>query len=197
MRGKIRARELVIPPSFGLPPRIQNTSRGERGERRRGAVGVGGLAVVDEERRAPAGRSPPGDAASRETCAARRQRRRGDDAEDQCAHALAASAFCMLCRPRSEPMPARSAKAPSGPVQGARAMSSLPTRVPAVGHALARRYEIDPAALGEPQPLGDVAAPVVVLADDGAARQRLDQARLERRRSAPSCRDDRDDRARC
>src|SRR5262249_57048303 len=43
------------------------------------------------------------------------------------AQALAASAFWILCRPRSEPTPARSANAPSGPVQGARATSSVPT----------------------------------------------------------------------
>ncbi len=43
------------------------------------------------------------------------------------AAALAASAFWALCRPRSWPMPARSAKAPSGPVHGARATSSVPT----------------------------------------------------------------------
>ena len=51
-------------------------------------------------------------------------------------------------------------------------------RVPAVRHARARRHEIDPAAVGKPQALGDVAAPVVVLADDRVRRAR-DEARLE------------------
>ena len=51
-------------------------------------------------------------------------------------------------------------------------------RVPPMRHARLRRYEIDPAAVGKPQALGDVAAPVVVLADDGVRRMR-DQAGLE------------------
>src|SRR5262249_42343030 len=41
------------------------------------------------------------------------------------AAALAASAFWMLWSPRSAPTPARSAKAPSGPVHGARLIKRL------------------------------------------------------------------------
>ena len=43
-------------------------------------------------------------------------------------------------------------------------------RVPAVADARARRDDVDPGAVGEAQALGDVAAPVVVVADDGVAR---------------------------
>ena len=82
------------------------------------------------------------------------------------AAALAASAFWMLCWPRSEPMPARSAKGPSGPVHGAWLIELAAVGVPAVRDARARRDDVDPASVGEPQALGDIAAPVVVIADD-------------------------------
>ena len=166
-------------PAFGLPPRIQKMSRVEGRQRGGGAVGVGGLAVVDEE-------DAPRPADLLQAMRQARERRRARPpprpatTPRMSAAALAASAFWMLWRPRSEPMPARSAKAPSGPVQGARATSSVPTAYQPWRTRSRADTMIDPAAVGEPQALGDVAAPVVVLADDDALRG-LDQARLQRR----------------
>ena len=146
-----------MPPCLGLPPRIQKMSRSKAAS----AVAalsalVALLSLMKSVAPQPADLLQP-------MRQARERRERGGhlarrDPEDE-RRALAASAFWMLWRPRSEPMPARSAKAPSGPVQGARATSSRAHRRTIHGHALARRDEVDPAAVGEPQALGDVAAP--------------------------------------
>jgi len=96
------------------------------------------------------------------------------------AHALAASAFWMLWRPRSELMPARSARcrALAGPGRAGNERGSL--GVPTCATRTAAETRSTPASIGEPQSLDGIPAPVVILADDGAARF-LDQARLEGR----------------
>ncbi len=82
------------------------------------------------------------------------------------AAALAASAFWRLCCPRSDAMPARSAKGPSGPVHGALLISPVPLAYQPCGDARVGRDDVDPGSIGEPQALGNIAAPVVVIADD-------------------------------
>ena len=170
----------------------------ERRQRGGGAVGVGGLAVVDEERAAlPADLLEPMRQARK-----RRERRRPPRAGDRprlSAAALAASAFWMLWPARSGPMPARSAKAPSGPVQGALAIEPRARRAYQPWRDARSRAEMMPRPIPGPascSPFGDVPAPVVVLADDGAGRA-LHQALFERRRRSPWCRGDRDGPAKC
>ena len=177
MRGKYSVRP-AMPPSFGLPPMIQWMSPGNA------ASAVAALSAL------VALLSLMNSVRSMRPISSRRCGRPGNVASAAATSpgvtpamrqaALAASAFWMLWRPRRGPRPARSANAPSGPVHGACADQLGALRVPAVRHALVGRQHVDPAAVGEPQPLADLAAPVVVLADNGSPRG-LDQARLQGR----------------
>ena len=166
----------------------------ERGERRGGAVGIGGLAVVDEQRAADAAdllqamrQAGEGRERRAHSCGVTPTKRQA---------ALAASAFWMLWRPRRGPMPARSANAPSGPGHGAWLISWCPprtSRAPRARWPTARRPSCDWQAVSRSQ---IVAAPVVILADDGPPRAPRPAA-PSGPRSARWCHAGRGDRARC
>src|SRR5262245_25450283 len=137
----------------------------EGGKRRGGAVGIGGLAVVDEERAPdPANlleaMRQSGKGCERVLYLRRRypELHRGGACSERVLHVV-------LAAQRGDAGEVRETAERPRPRRAGDQLGAY--RIPAVADARARRDDVDPRAVGEPQALGDVAAPVVVIADDG------------------------------
>ena len=120
-----------MPPCFGLPPRIQKMSRSKAASAVAALSALVALLSLMKSVR-PTGRSPPAGAAGRGTSRARRPPRPATR-RGMSAHALAASAFWMLCAAAQRADAGEVGEGAERPRPGRAGNKLAPDRVPAMG----------------------------------------------------------------
>ena len=192
-------REAVMPPSLGLPPRIQKMSRGNDSSAFSVESALVALLSLMKRTLPERGRSPPSGAARPGTTPARLASRDRTDRPSAIRHsrtaATAASAFCALCAPRSVAMPARIAELDRQRRRDWLQTIVLVEQAVARRNATARRVNATRPGPYSVAPLSAIASAELVIDADSRDCRRPARAALSRRHSSRSCRAGRDGRA--